>query len=349
MAVGLVRKYGLFATQTGQLRVGSVAGTVEVMSGGLFRQVRRAESRTPQVQIEVIEPPMQGRPDGYVPGTIGPITLEASADRTECPSGETVTILVRARSEGSLASAQLRFERNVDGARVHASEGRTETTLGANGRFENVRTMEILVVPERPGLVALGEATISYWDPSSERYGVARVALPGIRATGEQVARERQSETQEDPARQLRGLSAHPRLKAYTPLFSQPRWALGVAVCPSLAAAAMAGVRSAWRWRKRTQEARARAKENDPESLIAAAKRLLDANPTEACALAAKAIVKAKRALAESEVTASDEANECVRAASLALEAVRFAGEGDAKSAVALSEKAVRALLEALR
>lgn len=349
MAVGLVRKYGLFATQTGRQRVGSVAGSVEVMSGGVFRQVRRAESRTPQAEVEVIEPPAQGRPEGYVPGTIGPVTLEASADRTQCPSGETVTISVRARSEGSLSSAQLRFERNVDGARVRASEGRTETGPGPNGRFESVRTMEILVVPERPGLVALGEATVPYWDPATEQYGVARVALPVIRATGERVARDGQGAAQEDPARALRGLSASPRLKAYSPLFSRVSMALGAALLPSLAAVGVAAARAAGRWRKRANEARASAEKNDPESLIAAAKRALEASPAEACALAARAIAKAKETLAESEATASDEANERVRAANEALEAVRFAGEGSAKSAVELSERAVRALLEALK
>jgi len=349
MAVGLVRKYGIFATQTGRQRVGAVSGAVEVMSGGVFRQVRRAESRTPQVEIEVVEPPVQGRPEGYVPGTIGPVVLEASADRTQCPAGETVTISVRARSEGSLSSAQLRFERNVDGARVRASEGRTETEPNANGRFDSVRTMEVLVVPERPGLVALGEATVPYWDPSTGQYGIARVNLPVIRATGEQVTRGGQGTAQEDPARVLRGLSASPRLKAYSPLFSQAPTALGVALIPSLAALGAAAAGAASRWRKRANEARATAEKNDPESLIEAAKRALATSESEACALCAKAIARAKALLAESEATASDEANERVRAANEALESVRFAGQGSAKSAVELSERAVSALLEALK
>ncbi len=349
MAVGLVRKYALFATQTGRQRFGAVTGTIEAMTGGMFRQVRRAESRTPPVEVEVIEPPSQGRPEGYVPGTIGPVVLEASADRVECPAGETVTLSVRARSEGSLSSAQLRFERNVDGARVRASEGRTQTEVNATGRYDAVRVMEILVVPERAGTITLGEATLPYWDPSAERYGVARVALPVIRASGEGAGRAGQGATQEDPARVLRGLGASPRLKAYSPLFSRPGAALGVSLLPALSAAGLFAVRAALRWRRRAMDARASATQNDPESLIAAAKAALGRDDKEACALAAKAISKAKALVSDAEVSASAAANERVRAANEALESVRFAGQGSAKSAVELSAQAVEALLEALQ
>lgn len=350
MAIGLVRKFGLFATQTGRQQVGAVTGALDVTAGGsMFRQVRRVESRTPAVDIEVIEPPAQGRPEGYVPGTIGPIALEATVDRAECPVGETATISVRARSEGSLASAQLRFERNVDGARVRASEGRTQVELAVTGRYDSVRTMEILVVPERPGAISLGEATIPYWDPSEQKYALARVALPSVRATGERSSGGSSARAQQDPAHALRGLSARPTLSSYSPLFSRPAPAIGFALLPSIAALAAAAGQLGLRVRRRSLTERAETEKNDPTALIEGARRALASDPKEACSLAAKAISRAKSLLDDEEIAPSEDARARVAAANEALEAVRFAGEGAASEAVELSERAVRALLESLR
>ncbi|MBL8683879.1 MAG: BatD family protein [Myxococcales bacterium] len=350
MAIGLVRKYGLFATQTGVQRFGSVVGRIDVMTGGMFRQVRRAESRTPLVELTVIEPPVAGRPEGYVPGTIGPVALEATIDRANCPVGETATISVRAVSEGSLASAQLRFERNVDGARVRAAEGRTVIErAGESGRFRSTRTMELLVVPERPGDIALGEASLAYWDPVEERYGVARVALPSVRASGERVRRENEGTAQEDPARVLRGLSASPSLRGYSPVFQSARVALGTALLPTLAAGAFALGRAGLRWKKRADAERVEGAKNDPESLLREAQRALATDAKQACALCARAIERAKAEARDAEVELSDAQNALVSEATSALEAVRFAGTGSAEEAVSRSEKAVRAIMEATR
>jgi hypothetical protein len=349
MAIGLVRKYGLFASQTGVQRFGSVVGRIDVMTGGMFRQVRRAESRTPQVEVNVVEPPVAGRPEGYVPGTIGPIALDATIDRASCPVGETATISVRAVSEGSLASAQLRFERNVDGARLRAAEGRTVVEQGPSGRYQSTRTMEVLVVPERPGDIVLGEASVAYWDPSQERYGVARVALPAVRATGERAGRGSAEVVQEDPVRVLRAFSASPRLRGYSPWFQSPRVALGTALLPTLAAGAAALARAGLRWKKGRDVERAEGAKNDPESLLLEAQRALASDAKQACALCAKAIDRARIEAREAEVELTAQQNELIREAEESLEAVRFAGTGSADEAVSRSAKAVRAVLEGLK
>jgi hypothetical protein len=319
------------------------------MTGGMCRQVRRAESRTPPVEVEVIEPPMEGRPEGYVPGTIGPVQLEASVDRTDCPVGETATITVRAKSVGSLSSAQLLFERNVDGARVRAAEGRTTVTPSTEGRYESVRTMELLIVAERPGTVALGEARLPYWDPSTQRYDVARVLLPTVRGTGEAIARGAQATEQPDPTRELRALSERPKLRAYAPWFSRGSRALGVAILPSVAAAIVAGASAALRYKRRVDDERASESKNDPSSLLRRAQRLLAEDEREACALASRALERAKSLAREAEVELSSEARARVREAEKVLEAVRFAGEGSAREALSRTEDAVRSVLEALR
>jgi hypothetical protein len=342
MAIGLVRKWALFASQTGVQRFGSVAGRIDVMSGGMFRQVRRSESRTPQAEVEVIEPPVDGRPEGYVPGTIGPIVLDASIDRDNCSTGETATVTVRARSEGSLASAQLLFERNVDGARVRSAEGRTVIEASATGRFESVRTTEVLVVPERAGTIALGEARIPYWDPGAQRYAIARVALPSVRATGDSVTGAAQSAAQEDPAHALRPPAAAPRLRGYAPWFVRVGPALAVSLSPSLTALGLFAGLTFARWRKRAKSEQLTAEKNDPESLVRAALAALSSDEKEACSLASRAIDRALSELRESEVSVTPELEALVRDARASLESVRFAGVGSAREAVDRAAVAVR-------
>jgi hypothetical protein len=346
MAIGLMRKWALFATQTGVQRFGATAGRVDVMTGGMFRQVRRSESRTPQVEVEVLEPPLAGRPEGYVPGTIGPIVLEAAADRPTCATGETATISVRARSEGSLASAQLFFERNFDGARVRAAEGRTVIEHGATGRFETVRTTDVLVVPERAGVVNLGEARMAYWDPGAGRYGVATVALPVVRAEGAAVSAGPAALEREDPELALRPLSPAPRLRGYAPTFARGPAALAAAFAPAGAAALGSVGLAVWRWRRRVSSERERVSRDDPRSLLQRAREALERDEQAALGLAQRALARAQAELAESELRAGPEVERLVGEARAALDAARFAGEGRAVDAVSTVERAVSALLE---
>lgn len=340
MAIGLVRKVALFPTQTGTLSFGAVAGAVQVMSGGMFRSMHRVESRTPAVEVQVREPPAAGRPEGYVPGTIGPIVLEASVDRESCATGETATISIRARSEGSLAAARLIFDTHVDGARVRMSDGRTELHAGADGRMESVRTTELLVVPEREGRVALGELRMPFFDPSTERYGVASIVAPVVRATGDAVQREAQRTEQQDPAMVLRGMTASPSLKSYSPWFLSANRALFAALIPSFIAAMSWVFLLARRTMTGRRLAESDALKRDPATLLAQAKSLLASDPKTALGIASKAMEFSIAESGEFEGL-SDGAKSAVSKARESLDASRFAGTGDAAATMQLVETAI--------
>jgi hypothetical protein len=309
----------------------------------MFRSMRRVESRTPAVEVLVSEPPLAGRPEGYVPGTIGPVILEATVDRDHCSTGETATISVRARSEGSLSAARLLFDSHVDGARIRTTDGRTETHALADGRFESVRVTEILVVPERAGPIALGPLRIPYFDPSTERYDVASVVAPIVTATGDVVERDTQRPENQDPTMTLRGLSAAPSLKSYTPWFYSSSRALLFAVIPStsvLLLSIASWVRQGFVRRRKTENER---RKRDPYELLLRAKQLLREDAKEACAQAARAM---QYAIEQNggDAALSDTAAAAVSAANEALDAVRFAATGDAGASVGLVETAIRAI-----
>lgn len=333
MSIGLVRKFSLFATQTGTARFGATVGHITVMSGGMFRSVQRAESRTPALELDVREPPAAGRPEGYVAGTIGPVTLEATADRPQCRTGETVTITVRAVSDGSLAAARFLVDTQRDGVRVRLSDGRTTLRPVGAGRVEVERTVELLIVPERAGTVSLGELRLPYWDPRAERYDVARVTLPSLVARGETLVQDAQNAAEEDPLRRLKPLLGALALRPYRSLLSRGPWAWSLSIAPmTLALAGLSAMRARRRWTERKSRERVED-DNDFLLLFSRANTLVSSQRDEAFGLASRALTRAERALGDDvpDETRAPLRDELERLRE-ALSASRFAGESAAHS-----------------
>lgn len=132
------------------------------------------------VTIHVRELPAAGRPAGDL--HVGVVSLEASVDRAQVPTGEAVTVRLRARAEGnveSLPSPSLA----LDGLRILRPTSRDETQIDGD-RFGGVRTIEWLVVPERAGTFSVGPFAIPYFDPTTGRYETARAPALELVAAG---------------------------------------------------------------------------------------------------------------------------------------------------------------------
>ena len=155
-----------------------------------FREAH--EGAADALAIEAREPPLAGRPDGYIPGTVGPLELNAELDRSQVPTGETAVLSVRVRSPNSLAAMRVRPPSNVDGLRVRDGDVRVDHERGDAGVLTTLRA-DFLLVPERPGAFVLGALRIPYWDAVTERYAFAEVTLPALTATGA-VGRRRREE-----------------------------------------------------------------------------------------------------------------------------------------------------------
>jgi hypothetical protein len=351
MSVGLVRRIALFPTQTGELTIGPMAANVEVLTGGLFRSLHRVEAHSPPLQVTVREPPAAGRPPGYVPGTVGPVSLVAQADRDQVAVGETVTVTVRATSEGSLASARIEPPSHLDGVRVRVGDTRAAHDASA-GRVTTTLLTEFLIVPERPGTFDLGEVALPYWDPAAERYGVARTRLPVVRATGAALPAERPAAAG-DAASELRPLTREPSLRPHASLFARGPLPVAVVAAPPLAFA-LAGMATALgRRAARRARSRAEAKRSDPAALVREAKRALEGDPARAVSLAGRAldraVARAREQVEGGLAALPAEVRGAVDDARQACDAARFAGEAaEPRDVVTRVERAVRAIEGAL-
>lgn len=341
MSAGMLRRLALFPTRAGRLEVGSLQMRAEYIEGdAFFGQRRMVEIHGPSIVVEAREPPTEGRPANYVPGLLGPLQMEAEINRTRLPVGETALLTLRVHGNGYLGSVQFPAPRPVDGVRMTVGAQRFRSDASA----EPVRgelTLDVRVVPTRPGRIALGRLEVPWFDPRGGEYHTYTLALPTLDATGEAMPANPDGDPQEDPAVALDGYDPEPALDSARPLFSTGPRVWSAVLAPPVALALALSARALRRWRRERRTDRDDAARNDPDALLTqAAAALARDEPREAAALAGRAIDRARRAAEGPD----DEALSLARDASARCDTLRFSGDGDAAEALSLARRAVEAL-----
>ena len=344
MTAGMVRRIALFPTHAGQLEIGPLRMGVEYIEGdGFFGRRRRVEMASPAMAIEAREPPLEGRPAGYVPGTIGPLSITAEIDRAQLPVGETATLTVRAQGNGYLGSVTLPSPRGLDGLRVLPGGSRSQVDRTVDPLRGNV-TNEYRVVADRPGRFPMEPLNVPWFDPASGRYHVAQVPLPVIVASG---AARPADETDDplDPSIALEGLQREVSLTPETSFFTTPLRVWGaIAVIPGtlLLAGLGMGLR---KWSRARRVVQAETTKNDPRALLEQADAALAAGDGPAAlGLGARALDRAERGAKTVDAALAQRA----RAAREAGDGLRFAGAAVDRDAVAATLREVRAVVAAM-
>lgn len=174
-----ISEYALFPLKTGKLRAGGLS----------FGFVGRGYSNDPKglvrsaepVQIEVVEPPLAGRPAGYRVGDVGRYTLKAEVSPREVPAGGSISVVAKLEGSGNLPPSLLVPERNG----AHFLEPQIVEQIGPKrGLVQGFRTFTYVVELSQPGEQDLGDISLPYWDPKTRAYAVARAALGVVKVTG---------------------------------------------------------------------------------------------------------------------------------------------------------------------
>ncbi|MDO9020716.1 MAG: hypothetical protein Q7V43_27570 [Myxococcales bacterium] len=344
MTAGMVRRIALFPTHAGRLEIGPLRMGVEYIEGdGFFGRRRRVEMATPAMVVEAREPPMEGRPPGYVPGTIGPLSITAAIDRAEFPVGETATLTVRASGNGYLGSVTLPAPRGVEGLRVLPGSSRAAVDRNAEPLRGDV-VNEYRVVADRPGRFTPPTLTVPWFDPASGRYQVSQVVLPVVVATGAARAAEPTSDPQ-DPSVALEGLQRDVSLAPSTSWFTTPLRVWGtLSVVPGAVLLAGLGL-GLKKWSRARRAVQAQTAKNDPRSLLAQADAALAAGDAAgALGLGARALERAGRGAAGADEALKQRAQE----ARATCDGLRFAGAAVDRDAVAAALREVRSVVEAM-
>lgn len=184
--VYVLRRFAAFPLRGGELTIG--APTAQIPMGTVFDIFA---GPTPDLErtgvalgIDVQPLPDEGRPDGEV--YVGTLALEASLDRNQVPTGDAVTLTLRATGSGQVQAIRVDGPAQ-DGLRVLAPQTRDQ--ISAPGDLVGgVRTFEWLVVPEREGTYTIPAFRVATFDPATGRYGVAETRPLSLTAAGNPVA-----------------------------------------------------------------------------------------------------------------------------------------------------------------
>lgn len=244
-----LRRAALFPLEAGELLVPALTVRCRTRGQGFFGAGSETLSRTTApVHVEVKPLPDAGRPRGFA-GAVGQFRLAARLDRRGLRQGEPVTLQLQATGRGNFRGFSLAPPRLPQGVRAYPPTQRDEARYDSLGQLSGSKTLEIIIVPETSGLVALPAFDLPYFDPVAAQYRVAktrpmrlRVAPAGSNSGG--VTGGTPTATPEAPAqapdlpelRPLRPAASHlgPRPEAGPPWTRTPLFWILVALLPAL-------------------------------------------------------------------------------------------------------------------
>jgi hypothetical protein len=199
------------------------------------------------VTLEVVEPPTDGRPPGYVVGDVGQFSLSASVRPRSVKQGGSVAVTIKIDGTGYVPTAVKTPE--VAGTKWLGPD-RKDAVSTRGGRIGGSRTLEYVVRLENAGVATLGSVELPYFDPVSGRYETTKVDLGTVEVeerppTKEEVqrAKEARGQADNDPLAALPKVRAS--MSAFTPRrsseLSMRALAAGVSIPPLLALLVLAG------------------------------------------------------------------------------------------------------------
>jgi hypothetical protein len=260
--VKLVRRFALFPLKAGTLAIGPMTLGVVGSFGGAGGK-RESEP----LEVHVSEPPLAGRPPGYVVGDVGQFQIAASAAPTEVERGGALSVTVELSGTGNLpASIAPPLLRGVEWL---PPETREKVGNTGNDRYGGKRTFTYVVRMKEEGDIDLGEIKLPYYDADAHAYGLAAAALGRVHVLpGGAVEADAGGATDPLPSLPaLRATRSPPRVTSDKLADKGVFW--GSLLSTPLAVIAFAGVRAARRRVMKNVRARSKSPEVELRQRVA--------------------------------------------------------------------------------
>jgi hypothetical protein len=175
----MIQQFALFPLKAGKLKAGEM--TLGFRGRGYSKDPQGLERKSAAVEINVVEPPLAGRPPGYRLGDVGHYTLNAQVQPREVPAGGSVAVVAKLEGTGNLPASLLVPEQRG----VHWLEPQiVDQVAPRQDVVQGFRTFTYVVELNQPGEQDLGEITLPYYDVKTRAYGVARASLGTVKVTG---------------------------------------------------------------------------------------------------------------------------------------------------------------------
>jgi hypothetical protein len=164
-------RHALFPVRAGRLTI--PAARLQCTLHTLPSQSPRAyhATTTPGV-VEVIAPPVEGRPEDYA-GLVGEVRVAVSAAPQSMALGSSLHVLVSLEGDADLRDARPPFGggRTLGGAELFAARPKLVVDPGERLRLRRSYSLEL--VPRQAGIFEVPAVRVPFFDPRTRRYGVA--------------------------------------------------------------------------------------------------------------------------------------------------------------------------------
>lgn len=355
-----VREIALFPLHAGELTIG---GAELTLSGRGYPAKKKTgyPAVAPPLTITVVEPPLKGRPPGYVLGDVGSYLLSAEVEPRSLEQGGMVAVTAQLKGVGNVPSHITPPEQNGVEWLEPSVRGEVEpkgTHVGGS------RTFRWTVRIDKAGDVDLGRLSLPYFDPTTDRYEVARAELGKLsvkaRAPSPGAREPQAAEADRDaqPTSIAPRSAPSPRTGAPRPLTDQPGFLWALILLP-LSVPALGGFSRGARALLALSRRGRKSGASRVTSLLARAGRDVATNPSQAASdferalyeaievgagLKARGVLRADlvRALTRAglDEASSLEVKSCIDE----LEAFRFTGDGDLTALGARVTRVARSL-----
>lgn len=332
---GTLEAFAAFPLRPGKLSIGpAIVETVREFS---FGKTDQRDVESPATELEVVEPPMVGRPAGYV---LGDVVADLAIDADVAPRIVTdghALITLRMRGAGRLDPLRPQLPTPAGVTWTNTSD-ETKTRIDALTLFGE-RKLQVDARFDRVGELDLGEAVMHVWDPKLKGYATVRTSLGKVRV-------ERAAESNALPGAAAPATLPPPRgvvgRSGEGTSLTDRAWTWLVVAGAPFSVVAMQVASAMVRWRRETS----RAKEIDPGEQARRALRqgehgkALDRAIEAATGVRSRGLTRSQLSRALSETKLDRALVASLLEAFDALESARFAG------GKAPSEETIRALVE---
>ncbi len=179
--VATLFKRALFALQPGKLTISPMES--EIAQVDFFgSKVRRQHLKAEPVEIEALPLPKAGQPAGFETSNVGKFTIQARADRGTIAVGEALTLTIDIRGQGNLRNVRAPALPRLDGWKSY--EPKVTVNLDPGEIVSGTKTVEYLLLPERPGTTMIPSFELGYFDPAAKSYEVTKSDPIRVEVTG---------------------------------------------------------------------------------------------------------------------------------------------------------------------
>ncbi len=192
----------LVPIRTGTLRIGSMrfgfGGRNYPPANGARGQIRQSAP----IDVQVVEPPLAGRPVGYRLGDVGNYTLQARVEPRKIRQGDSLSVVATLEGVGNLPSKLMAPQRNG----VEFAEPTLTNKVDAeNGTLRGARVFSYVVRVDEAGDIDLGELRLPVYNADRKRYEVVRAALGQVTVEPDGSAQRPalQAKDEQDPLKNL--------------------------------------------------------------------------------------------------------------------------------------------------